>query len=222
MGVAPILRAFRLFARERELWRYAFVPLLWGGIAYLVVVLLVLGFSIPLGGWLAQSLLGGGGLLGEWLGGLLGFVTVVVFGGGIYLALVALLSGFGFDRLSVEVERREFGSATMGESTVGGGLVRGAVSLALGLVALCLGGTVVVPWLVASYLCLMDFTAPALARRGVGFGAQFRATRGLPGALPFALVGGVILLVPVVNVLALPVLVAAGTMLVAGYSPPSE
>ncbi len=165
--------------------------------------------------------------VGEWLGshemGILaafvGFVLSIVLGGAIYLALVALIAGFGFDRLSIEVERREFGRS-VGEprgfaAGVGDGLARALLAAVLGLVSLCGSGTVVIPLLAAAALGLLDFTAPALLRRGVGLGRQFGIARRLPGALPFALISGVVLLIPVVNVLALPILVAAGTILVA-------
>ena len=226
-----MLDALRLFARERGLWRYALLPLAWAALAYALVVLLIAGASLGLGEW-AATRAGFSSVAGGVLGGAVGFVVAIFLGGGIYLALVALISGFGFDRLSAEVETLEFGRP-VGQPVgfvagIKDGVARGILSMILGLVALWGSPTFVIPWLVASFLCLMDFTAPSLLRRGVPFPSQFGRVRRLPGALPFALVSGAILLVPVLNVLALPVLVAAGTILVAeappssGYSPLPE
>ena len=100
-------------------------------------------------------------------------------------------------------------------------------AVVLGVVALCGSPTFVIPLLVASLLSVLDATAPAFARRGVRLGLQIGRVRRLRGVVSFALVSGLIVLVPVLNVLALPILVAAGTILVAdaeggaGYSPPS-
>lgn len=207
-----ILRALRLFRRERGLWVSAVKPLLWGALAYVVVVLTTTLLAERVG-----ERLGGG--LGGALGAIAGLVLTIVLSGTIYLALVALIAGFGFDRLSMEVEEREFGRAVgqpLGFAAgIGDGVGRAVLTGLLGIVALCGGATVVIPWLVAAFLCLMDFTAPSLLRRGVGLGRQFGAARRLPGAGSFALVAGAFMLVPVVNVLALPILVAAGTILVA-------
>ncbi len=213
----PIARALRLFRRERALWGYAVKPLLWGIVAYAFVGLMVGGAAFGIGEAIGSRF---GGR--EWVGfaGLLSaFALWIVFGGAIYLALVALISGFGFDRLSIEVEKREFGRAAgqpLGfPEGIGDGVGRAVLTVALGLIALCGSPTVVIPFLVAAFLALMDFTAPALLRRGSRLGNQFGAARRIPGALPFALVAGIVVLVPVLNVLALPVLVAAGTILVA-------
>ena len=212
-----IQRALRLFARERGLWKYALRPVAWAALAYLIVVALVAGLGERVGEALAGRF-GGPAAAGGLVGAGTGLALSVVFGGAIYLALVGLISGFGFDRLSMEVEEREFGRAA-GQPLgfvvgLGDGILRAVLAGFLGLVGLCLAATVVGPWLIASALILMDATAPALLRRGVGFGRQFGAARRLPGAASFALLSGLVILVPVLNVLALPILVAAGTILV--------
>lgn len=209
----PIIQALRLFSRERGLWKYALKPLLWGALAYVIVVLATAGLGERIGEAVSGSPIGG------LVGGVVGLIVTVVFGGAIYLALVGLISGFGFDALSREVEERQFGRS-VGQplsfaAGIGDGIARLILATVLGLVGLCGAGTVVIPWLVAALLVLMDATAPSLLRRGVSFGRQFGAARRLPGAWPFAFVSGVIVLVPVLNVLALPILVAAGTILVA-------
>lgn len=213
-----IVRALRLFGRERGLWKYALKPLAWAGLAYLLVVVLTTGAGERVGEAVARAL-GASAVTGGLAGGLAGLVLTIVFGGAIYLGLVGFISGFGFDRLSVEVEERLFGAAE-GRSPgfaagLADGVARGLLAVVLGIVALCLSVTVVGPWLIASLLCLIDFTAPALMRRGVGLGRQLGVARRLPDALPFALIAGAIVLIPVVNVLTLPILVAAGTILAA-------
>lgn len=213
----PILRALRLFSREQGLWKYAVQPLLWGALAFLVV----LGIGTAMGakvGTTIGGLVGAGNQSAGGLGALLGFLITVALGSSIYLALVAFISGFGFDRLSQEVEQRAFGRIMGKSPTFREGLsdTIGRVVLAafIGLIALCGSGTVVIPWLAAAFLSLMDFTAPALVRRGVGLGQQFAVARRRPGATGFAAICGIVILIPVVNVLALPILAAAGTLLV--------
>ncbi len=215
LPMSPILRALRLFGRERGLWKYAIKPLLWGVAAYALAILMLAGASLGAGEYF-------GGNTGGLIALAVSLVLGIVFAGAIYLALVALIAGFGFDRLSAEVEERVYGH-TVGRPLgfvegLGDGVTRGTLTALCGVAALCLSPTVVGPWLVASFLCLLDFTAPSLLRRGVRLKGQFGVARRLPGALPFALIAGVIVLIPVVNVLALPVLVAAGTLLVADGS----
>ena len=195
-----------------------------------MVVLMIAGTFLGLFEWVA-SRTGHSAYAGGVVGFATGFAVAIFCGGGIYLALVAVISGFGFERLSSAVERLAFGTS-VGESPsfsagIVDGLVRGLFAAALGVVALCGSPTFVVPLLVASLLSVLDATAPALARRGVRLGRQIGRVRRLRGVVSFALVSGLIVLVPVLNVLALPILVAAGTILVAdaeggaGYSPPS-
>ena len=199
-------------------------PLAWAALAYAFVVLIVAGAFLGIGEW-AAARTGLSTQAGGIAGFSVGFVVSIFFGGGIYLALVAVISGFGFDKLSAEIETLEYGHAV--GRPIGfvwgltDGIARGLVSAILGLVALCGSPTLVIPWLVASFLCLMDFTAPSLLRRGVSMRSQFARVRRIPGTLPFALVSGLILLIPMLNVLALPILVAAGTLLVAGAPVPS-
>lgn len=209
----PITRALRLFARERGLWRYALVPFAWAALAYTVVAALTFALLIPV----AQGVAGSGA--GTIAGSVLALVILVAFAGPIYLALVALIAGFGFERLSAAVEEAEFGRAEGRPVGLAAGLADGVpralLTLALSLLALCGSFLVVVPWLVAAFIAIMDSTAPALLRRGVGLGRQFGVVRRLPNALPFAALAGLIALVPVLNVLALPILIAAGTLMVA-------
>ncbi|RYG24847.1 hypothetical protein EON82_09270 [bacterium] len=217
----PILRAVRLFSRERGLWKYAVRPMLWGVLAYAFVLALI-GKT---GAWLGEIVsgwLGGSAQTGSLLGAIVGFGVAIALSGAIYLALVGFISGFGFDKLSHEVEERAFGRAVGTSPGFAAGLSdsigRAVMAGVLGIVALCGAGTVVIPWLVASFLCLMDFTAPALLRRGVGLGRQFGIARRLPDAWGFALIAGALILIPVVNVLALPILVTAATLIVAEAS----
>lgn len=217
----PILRALRLFSRERGLWKYAVKPLLWGVLAYAIVLAISAGVGAKLGetvaGWFGANNQAGGSL-----GALVGLIVTLALGSSIYLALVGFISGFGFDRLSQEVEERSFGkvvgtSPSFSEG-LSDGIGRAVLAGAVGLVALCGSSTLITPWLAAGFLSLMDFTAPALLRRGVGLGQQFRVVRRKKGAMGFAGICGVIVLIPFLNVLALPILVTAGTLLVADES----
>jgi uncharacterized protein involved in cysteine biosynthesis len=155
------------------------------------------------------------------LGNLLFAFVLILFSGTLYLTLAGLLSSLLWDRLSVEVEREagfvpaqtKVGCAT----TVGDTVVRGLFSFFIAVAAfgcgwLCFG---VIALGLAGWLGLYDYSASAFLRRGVSFPGQFVRAPGLPGALGFALVSGLLTLIPLLNVLSLPALVAGGTLLVA-------
>jgi len=77
--------------------------------------------------------------------------------------------------------------------------------------ATCTGG-----WLgpvLGGILSLFDFTAPYMLRRNLTFGKQWGHVFKLQGWFGFAVFGGIITLIPLVNILMLPVMVAGGTIM---------
>jgi uncharacterized protein involved in cysteine biosynthesis len=65
---------------------------------------------------------------------------------------------------------------------------------------------------VAGVLGLVEFSAPAYARRGVLYPAQLRVLR-LRAALGFGVCTGLVSLLPLIFVLAMPAMVVGGTIL---------
>lgn len=141
--------------------------------------------------------------------------------GAVFLAIAGLVSSLLWERLSLEVERSEFGAAPSGQfgcaESLADSLARLPFSIGLAIMAMVFGWAVfgAVGIACAGLIGLSDFTANAYARRSLRFPGQFfRAVR-LPGALGFAAACGLFALLPVVNVLLLPAMVAGGTLLVA-------
>jgi uncharacterized protein involved in cysteine biosynthesis len=214
-----IREAFALFARHPKLWSFVIKPLGWSALLYLGLI-----FG---GYWLVvppiQRLFEAWDL--GWLGGALGLIIYLIawffLSGMVFLALVSFFSSLVWDRMSVEVEMLTTGSAPSHRVPVRAQLAdsiqRTVLTILLSLVGLVsvLCVPVIGPVLVAAYLGLLDFTAPAFVRRGKLLGEQRRELRYLNSRGQFALAAGVLSIIPFLNVLMLPILVAAGTIMVA-------
>lgn len=205
-------RAVSLLRQDAALRRQALRPLGWAAILYVLVVVL----AIFLGGLIGSHVSDSARIFGE----AAAFLSALVLAPVVYLLALGFVIGFALDELSRGVERSVTGKVVGQPVSFARGLADGFVrtlfAAGMGLVAFCAGafGLVPVSWLIAACLGTMDATAPALLRRGVGFGRQFGVVRGLPHVWSFAGLAGLVLLVPIVNVLAVPILVVAGTLLV--------
>ncbi|HTQ11030.1 MAG TPA: hypothetical protein VMI31_13225, partial [Fimbriimonadaceae bacterium] len=103
------------------------------------------------------------------------------------------------------------------------GVARGSFALAVTLLSLCCGWLFfgVPAVLFAGFLGLHDYTSAAYLRRGVTFPAQMSPVGKLEGRFSFAIAAGLLTLIPLVNVLMLPCLVAGGTLMVVDAEKPS-
>jgi uncharacterized protein involved in cysteine biosynthesis len=208
----------RLIAGKPALWPYVWKPMALGAAVFAAVLCLAWFLVAPF----IQGLVAGWGAPG-WLGGVLAagvyLAALFFFGGTIYLGLCGLLSAFLWDKLSLEVEKlvserppqaRLSFWVLCGDAIprcVFSGLV--AVSafacgwLTFGIAAMALAG----------WLGLYDYTSCAYLRRGITFRRQFGEAfrcRAWPG---FAATSGIVTLIPLLNVLMLPALVAGGTLM---------
>lgn len=245
-GASYPLRAFTFLRATPELWRYVLVPFLVNVLVGVVlyVTLLLAGLRgidavvATLPEWAA------------WLGWLLRVLLVL----GLFVATGFVLVRFGvvlgspwYGRLSERIELMRTGAAP----PAGGGL-RGAtrdlgralghetrklalvvgVGLPLFVVQflppfgplLATGGTIA---LGATIACL-DFLDPPLERRRLGFRQKLGAIRrALPASAGFGLACFALVTVPFLNLLAVPVCIAAGTLfycdrMTARTSPPID
>jgi uncharacterized protein involved in cysteine biosynthesis len=212
-----IREALAIFRRDPRLWRYAWAPLIWA-------LLLFLGL-VAVAFWLFDSWIHGlsrGADMGPVLRAVadLGFLVVLYFAGtAAYLALAALLGSFGWDKLTGEIEHHITGRQTqmhIGCATnVVDTVLRLVFTVALVVAGLCVSWIPVAgPALVGGILGLFDLTANAYLRRGVTLGGQFGRVFKLKGWPAFVAITGLVALVPVLNLLMLPILVAAGTVMV--------
>jgi len=212
------IQGIRLLAANRSLWPWAWRPLAWAACACgLLGILLWMLLVPPLAAWVD------GHLGGFWIAGALGSLILVALWvllfSYAFLMLAGLFSSFLWDGLSQEVERL-LGGAPAGPppgmaAATADSILRAMVAGFAGIAALigALATGPVLPVIIAAGVGLLDYTAPACLRRGRTLRRQvpfvLRAR-----AVPFAVVAGLASLIPVVNVLMAPALVAGGTLLV--------
>lgn len=210
---------------KKELRKQIWMPLLKAAAIGTVGVALSYWLLTPLlSGLLAKiGLAGWWGTGGAWL--LMTLLWVFAFSPTFY-TIAILASAFEWEKLSKRVEELVHGPNVPSQA--------GNLQLAMmenarrwprsfATIILCavtapiLGG--VVSALIAGYQGVFDYTSPAFARRGVYWPAQKRVVKKLPERVPLILVGGFLSLIPFVNLLMIPVLVATGTLMTAEEYP---
>lgn len=228
-GAGCLPRALRLLAGTPQLWRYVFWPiainLVVGALVYGLLLFaglravdgIVEGFALP-------------GVLAFLLRALL-VVALLVATGFVLVRFGVVLGSPWYGRLSEEIERIH----GVPEPPAGRGRLRGIgrsisfeakkllLVVGIGLPLLVLN---VVPLLgsavagvgglcLAATIACLDFFDPPLERRGFGFRDELGyARRALPGSAGFGLVCALLLGVPFLNLLLVPLCVAAGTLFV--------
>jgi len=207
-----------MVASEPKLWPYVWKPMLWSLVIFLAVLISGGFVVVP---W-AESLAKSWGVA-EFVGGAVGVVLYVVFwwfaAGIVYLGIAGLLSSVLWDRLSLEVEEL-VGSPPSGK---GPGclaafldtLYRLPFTVVIVFLSVVLGWACfgLVGVLLAGFLSLFDLTACAYFRRGVLFPGQWSRVFKAREWTGFALCCGVVSVIPFINVLLLPSMVAGGTLL---------
>lgn len=215
-----IVQGIGLVFGNRRFWPFIWRPMLVSAAVFLAILLVGYWLIVP---WGDRFLVSRG--LDSWIGGTLirvGYAVVWWFLAGVVFASIAgLLSSFVWDNLSLEVERSVRPDAPHQRLTAGDLVVD---TVARGIFALFIFGfTCACFWLppagiiLAAWLCLYDYTASAYLRRGTLFPTQFRKAFGVRGSATFAVVSGLLTIVPLVNVLMLPGLVAGGTLMLAEH-----
>lgn len=214
-----VLEAIRLIGRHPRLWRYIVQPLLVSALVFVLVVVAGYFLIVPpvgrlLTGWglpaNASSAVGFLAYVGVWF-----FIAGIVF-----IAIASFFSSILWDRLSIEVEELVVGSAIQRSPSNSVVLMDSAkrllLTLCMAILALCATVVPVVgPALVAGFIGTLDYTANAYIRRNILLGGQRKLVFRVPGWTGFYLVAGIITLLPLVNLLMLPVMVTAGTIMVA-------
>ncbi len=217
MGFA--LRGIVLVLADRRLWPYVWLPFVLAAALYLALLFGGYILFVPR----LESLLsyiGIDSIAGFAMAAALYAVVWALLSGLIFLSLAGLLSSLLWDRLSTKVEALNGGKlsdARVGCLRLAADTILRAIFAVFMTLAAFLGGIVTfgaVAILFAAMLGLCDYTAPAMLRRGVTFPDQAGRVLQLRGWLGFAIVSGVLTLVPFVNVLAMPGLVAGGTLMV--------
>jgi CysZ protein len=216
-----ILAGMRILARTPRLWHLALGPLVGAFLFYLVL-------GVVGGLWLVP-------LLEEWLGewaivgkipALLAWLVLFPY---IFLVFASAFTGIAFEPLAREVEKSVTGT-TPGPiplthiQSFSDSAARLFINLTLGGVAFLIGllfgplGPVIGPILsacAASLIGLLDYTSVGYLRRGKTLGAQWKHLRTHLGfdIFSFAIVAGLLSLVPFLGILLMPSLIAGGTLL---------
>ncbi|MBX7133636.1 MAG: EI24 domain-containing protein [Fimbriimonadaceae bacterium] len=213
-----VLRGIELAFGDRRLRPFLWKPWLWSLLIFLCV--LVVGYLIwlPFSASLAQKW-----GVSAWLGATLGTVIYAVFwifaSGVVFLSLAGLLSSLLWDGLSIEVEKIERGYAADRAPALAGQIWDTLIRLPF--VVFIVLSTLLFGWtcfgtagvLLAGWLGLYDYTACAYLRRQVNFVGQFGRVFRSRAWFGFAVLAGLVTLIPFLNVLFLPALVAGGTLL---------
>lgn len=213
-----VARGIGLVFGQRRYWPFVWRPMLASGAVFLGIFAIGYWLAVPfMAGQLervglSERITGGTALLAYGL--LWWFLSGVVF-----VSMAGLLSSVLWDRLSYEVERSIDPNPPKEQTNWSEWLID-ALPRA-GFAALIFCGSLGCFWLLpvsvalASWLCLYDYTASPYLRRGIPFHKQFGLAIRCKGWPTFALTCGLLTLLPLVNVLLLPGLVAGGTLMVA-------
>lgn len=208
--------AVRLLLQDRRARRFVVRPLFiaflaWGAVLFAGNALLI----PPLELLFAQR-----GLEARFVGiaGRIGFTVLwALVSGPVFYALATAVSGFFWEGLSRHAEGARYGTTREDKrgfvSTNAAMSLRIAFAVTLGIVSLLFGlfGCMPVAAALAGLAAMNEVFDAPLARRGLLFPRTFAQARRTPGSGAIWLAASAASLVPVVNVLALPVFVAAAT-----------
>lgn len=204
---------------DRQLRPYIIKPFLWTVLSYAVIAL-VLGWAFAT---LVSPHLIGWGIPEAWanvLSRLAFFLAWGLIGGAVFFMINGVFSSLLWDDLSRQAELQIYGHAPLAKTTirrsVADSIRRIPYACGVGLLSFFLGLTPLF-WLSVwpvGQMSLVDFTAPAHARRGLYYPAQKKAAQSLSGQHGFAVLAGMISLFPIVNALCLPGCIIGATMLV--------
>jgi CysZ protein len=208
---------------DRRYWRYIAVPWLWSILIFVLVVIVGYFALVPWIQGMIDSRLGTGSNLSGLAKTLVSLTYVVIWfflAGFVFLTITSITSAFLWDDLSQKVEEQTTGqmapkSTLPTKRVVVDSISRGVFAIAMAILSLFCGWIVpfVVPVLIAGWLGVLDYTSPIFLRYNRTVGQQWPVATKMKGWFGFQVVSGVLSLVPLLNVLMLPALVAGGTIM---------
>jgi CysZ protein len=216
-----VLRGTVLIWRNPRLWGLCLAPLFAAIVVYIGLGALGWWLIQPhLHGWVTNLHLMQG--VEDWIGigGVLLWIVLFPF---LFTLFAGAFAGVIFEPLSVAVEKVVVGELRPGTPLSFGAAMRDTfarlmLAVVLGLIAFALGFFLgpIPGIIVAALIGLLDYTSPVYARRGKTLGAQWADLfRNLNlDSISFAVVAGLLSLIPFVGVFLLPGMVAGGTLLV--------
>jgi len=219
MHVQYILRGARIVFGDSKLWHY-----IWGPMAFSVAVFI----GIIVSGWflvvpriaeVVEQRLGLDSTLGRLVASVGYGLIWWVLAGIIFTSIAGVFSSFLWEKLSLKVETKAYGTGPEARVPVGvvvfDSLLRMMFSTFICCFSVLCGWFLPFGILLAAWLSLYDYTASAFLRRKILFPEQSTKAFRCKSWVTFALTCGVIAIFPFVNVFLLPVFVAGGTLMVA-------
>ena len=212
-----VFLGIRLLLKTPQLWPLALAPLV--GALLIYIVLGVMG-----GLWLIPRIeewLGEGAIFGK-ITALIAWILLFPY---LFLVFASAFTSIAFEPLAREVERQVTGqqpdkinltylqSLRDSGNRLGLNVLLGTIAFVLGLFLGPLGPIPGV--LVTAVIGLLDYTSVGYLRKGRTLGAQWKHLRTplSSDVLGFALVAGLLSLVPFIGIFLMPGLIAGGTLL---------
>jgi uncharacterized protein involved in cysteine biosynthesis len=210
-----VLKGIGLVFGQPNLRKFVWRPLMVGAGIYLLFF--CGGFYLVLSG-LAHYVqpFGVGGNVAGALGGILFLLVWWLVSASVYLTVTSLASSWVWGALSAAVEAHMgVEPETRRVNLLTDAVPRVAFAALITVLILLLGWIGLFPAvLLAGWLSLYDYTSSAYLRRGVSFPGQFKLVFECRSWPSFSLTCGALTLIPLVNVILLPGLVAGGTLMV--------
>jgi uncharacterized protein involved in cysteine biosynthesis len=215
-----VVEGFRMVFLDRRYWRYILIPWMWSVLIFIAVVVLGYIAVVPwLQGVIERRI--GDGSLGGPLQALVSLAYLAIWffiAGFVFLTITSVTSSFLWDDLSQKVEeqitdRPAPKSSLSNARIVSDSISRGSFAILMAILSLFCGWVlpIVAPVILAGWVGLLDYTSPAFLRYNRTIGQQWPSATKMPSWFGFQIVSGFLSLVPLVNVLMLPALVAGGT-----------
>ena len=213
-----VVEGFRMVFMDRRYWRYIVVPWMWSTLIFLAVVVVGYFLFVPaIQGWIDSRVEGYEGIVRTLVS--LAYAVIWFFiAGFVFLTITSVTSSFLWEALSQRVEEQITGNPAPKSSLptmriVSDSISRGVFSILIAILSLFCGWAVpiIAPVVLAGWVGLLDYTSPAFLRYNQTVGQQWPVATKMKGWFGFQVVSGLLTLVPLVNVLMLPALVAGGT-----------
>lgn len=209
--------------RDRRYWRYILVPWFWSTLIFLSVVVIGYFALVP---WIQSVIEARLGPSSETTGLLKSLVAIAYMaiwfflGGFVFITITSLTSSFLWDDLSQRIEEDITGVPGRKSTLPTGRIVvdslsRGVFSILIAIASLFCGWVLpfVGPVLLAGWLGVLDYTSSAFLRYDRTVGQQWPVAMKMKGWFGFLVGSGLLSLLPFINVLLLPGLVAGGTVM---------
>jgi CysZ protein len=214
--MGSLLRGFACMSKRPTLWAYAWGPVILTALLYIGLLVVAQVSLRPLIDRLAPDDI-------PWLsglpiiGGIALFLLWLIGANFVVIAISSLFSGLLWGKLSHAVESDIYGDAPDVRlgclPQIKDALLR-LIQAFLAVIAVIVFGwaSFIVAPAVAGVLGVIEFSAPAYARRGVIYPQQLRVLK-LPSALGFGFGTAVLSVIPILFVFVMPALVVGATIL---------